>query len=127
MRFEDLSLTPELTVVRLLAFLGLARTERLDQFIRTHTATDAVEAGAGRRRTDPYATSRNSSAVAFAWRKEMPVSRILEVQATCREPMKLLGYREVRGNETENNKELPLDKTASEVWPSNHSNREEVR
>ena len=79
------------------------------------------------RRTDPYATSRNSSAVAFAWRKEMPMSRILEVQATCREPMKLLGYREVRGNETENTKELPLDKTASEVWPSNHSNRQEVR
>ena len=51
MRFEDLSLSPELTVARLLAFLGLAWTQRLDHFIRTHTATDTVEAGAGRRRT----------------------------------------------------------------------------
>ena len=50
-RFEDLSLSPELTVARLLAFLGLAWTQRLDHFIRTHTATDTVEAGAGRRRT----------------------------------------------------------------------------
>ena len=44
MRFEDLSLSPELTVARLLAFLGLAWTQRLDHFIRTHTATDTVEA-----------------------------------------------------------------------------------
>ena len=115
-RFEDLSVNPELTVKQILSFLDLPWSQRIDQFISSHTVEESVtSSGQARRRSDPYGTSRNSSAVAFAWKHSLPWSNITALQSLCSQPMKTLGYR-IMENQSDL-KLYPLVKTADETWP----------
>ena len=111
-RFEDLGLNPYQTVRQILSFLDLPWSQRLDKFISTHTMIDHSD-------SDPmeksYGTSRNSSAVAFAWKQSMALSNISAIQEVCSQPMKMLGYRLIDG-ETDR-KHFTLLKTARETWP----------
>ena len=109
---------------KLLNFMGLPWNERIEKYILTHTIKEDLkivtnkETQVNERRHDPYGTSRNSSAVAFAWRQKMPMSNISVIQTLCREAMNILGYRIIQSEEElKQNLQLPLTKTAREVWP----------
>ena len=114
LRFEDLSLNPFMIVSKLLAFLGLPWTPRIEKFIQTHTVSDSENSKL--QRNDPYGTSKNSSAVAFAWKVMMPFPKISSIQSVCKEPMEILGYQKYNDSEDVKNSDLPLFKTAHEVW-----------
>ena len=114
LRFEDLSLNPDLIVNKLLTFLRLPWTQRIEKFIMTHTVSDSEKKN--QQRNDPYGTSRNSSAVAFAWKAMMPFSKIASIQSVCQKPMDILGYKTFRDSEDLKNSELPLFKAAHEIW-----------
>ena len=117
LRFEDLTLDPENIARKLLSFLDLPWIERMEEYIATHTVQDNVKIDQKNsdNHPDPYSTSRNSSAVAFAWRTSLPMSNISAIQSVCQEPMDHLGYKPVQTSE--DLKSLPLRKTAREVWP----------
>ena len=117
-------MNPELSARKLLKFLGLPWNERIEEYISTHTLKDDLkivknqETQVRERRHDPYGTSRNSSAVAFAWRQNMPMSNISVIQTLCREAMNILGYKIIKSEEElKQNLQLPLTKTAREVRP----------
>ena len=114
-RFEDISLDPENIVRKILAFLDLPWIERMEEYIATHTVQDNLKIDKETKNVDPYSTSRNSSAVAFAWRKSLAMSNISAIQSVCKEPMNHLGYKLI--NSADDLNSLPLEKTAREVWP----------
>lgn len=115
LRFEDLSLNPNMVVNKLLSFLGLPLTPRIEQFIQTHTVSDSESNH--QQRSDPYGTSKNSSAVAFAWKTMMPFSKISSIQSVCQKPMDILGYKMFNDSDELKYSDLPLFKTAHEIWP----------
>ena len=69
------------------------------------------------RRKDTYGTAKNSTATAFAWRQKLGLERTLEIQGECTGPMERLGYRLMHNEEELAMQDLPLDRTAEEVWP----------
>ena len=111
-RYEDLSLMPEKITRRLLDFLDLPWTEAMSHYIDTHTSPKKLA-----RRKDTYGTAKNSTATAFAWRQKLGLERTLEIQGECRGPMERLGYRLMHNKKELAMQDLPLDKTAEEVWP----------
>ena len=66
---------------------------------------------------NPYGTSRNSSAVAFAWRDQLPYSNISFIQSQCSEAMEKLGYKLMRSQDDKESLRWPLEKSPREVWP----------
>jgi hypothetical protein len=123
-RYEDLSLMPEETTRGLLSFLDLPWVPAMTNYIDTHTSKEKVRMVRNRvtkkleRRKDTYGTAKNSTATAFAWRGKLGLEHTLEIQASCREPMARLGYRELHTEAELGAQDLPLDKTAEEVWSS---------
>ena len=115
LRFEDLSLNPDNVVSKLLSFLGLPLTPRIEKFIQTHTVSDSESSH--RQRSDPYGTSKNSSAVAFAWKSSMSFSKISSIQSVCQKPMQILGYKTFDNGDDLKYSDLPLFKTPHEIWP----------
>lgn len=122
-RYEDLSLMPEETTRHLLDFLDLPWTEAMSHYIDTHTSKEKMRMVRNRvtkkleRRKDTYGTAKNSTATAFAWRQKLGLERTLEIQGECTGPMERLGYRLMHNEAELAMQDLPLDKTAEEVWP----------
>merc|ERR1712080_699266 len=121
-RYEDLSLMPEETTRHLLDFLDLPWTEAISAYIETHTSQEKLRMVRNRvtkkleRRKDTYGTAKNSTATAFAWRTNLTFPNITAIQRACSGPMERLGYRLVSRPRELRTQELPLDKTAEEVW-----------
>jgi len=121
-RYEDLSLMPEETTRDLMDFLDLPWTKTMSNYIDTHTSKEKMRMVRNKvtkkleRRKDTYGTAKNSTATAFAWRQNLGLDRTLEIQGVCEEPMERLGYRLMHSQQDLAMQDLPLDKTAEEVW-----------
>jgi len=121
-RYEDLSIMPEETTRYLLEFLDLPWTETISTYIDTHTSKEKMRLVRNRvtkkleKRKDTYGTAKNSTATAFAWRQKLGYPHTLEIQEACEAPMERLGYRLITSKEDLLSQELPLEKTAEEVW-----------
>ena len=66
-----------------------------------------------------YNTKRNSSEMAFAWRKKAAIQDILKVQDFCDRPMKTLGYIPINFDLIQNtslNYPVMLDKTSLHIY-----------
>jgi len=121
-RYEDLSLMPEETTRAMLEFLDLPWTQAISAYIDTHTSKEKLRMVRNRvtkkleRRKDTYGTAKNSTATAFAWRTKLTFRNTTDIQNDCWEPMERLGYRLMDTPEDLRSQNLPLDKTAEEVW-----------
>lgn len=123
-RYEDLSMMPEDTTRDLLKFLDLPWTKTMSTYIDTHTSKEKMRMVRNKvtkkleRRKDTYGTAKNSTATAFAWLQKLSFAFTSEIQSACQEPMQRLGYRLLASEEDMLAQDLPLEKTAEEVWPS---------
>ena len=115
-RYEDLSLSPEQTSRHLLNFLDLPWTEAISNYIGTHTKVDKYVSRRREKALWAHLTVKNSTATAFAWRQELTLKRTLEIQRKCSRPMKRLGYSLIHSQRELEKKELPIAKSAKEVW-----------
>jgi len=126
-RYEDLSLEPEDTTRQLLDFLDLPWHTVMDTYIDSHTSREKIKMVRNRftkklePRKNTYGTTKNSTATAFAWKQKLGLARTIEIQDICSEPMERLGYRLLDTEEELQDQELPLDKTAREVWSTTNS------
>jgi len=122
-RYEDLSLSPEDTTMNMLNFLDLPFTEGIANFIDTHTSKEKLKVVKNKRtkklqkKKNPYGTAKNSSATAFAWREKMSFPKIMNIQESCHAPMEHLGYKILTNEEDLKAEDLPIEKTAQQVWP----------
>ena len=123
LRYEDLSLEPELTARRILKFLNLPWTGEMATFIVTHTAKEKLRKVRNKktknieRRYDPYGTARNSAATAFAWRGKLGFEHISSIQSACSDYMDLVGYKVMETKEELQKWDLPIERTAHDIWP----------
>ena len=121
-RYEDLSLSPEQTSRHLLNFVDLPWTEAISNYIDTHTKVDWMRSrltNVSRQREkalSAHVTAKNSTATAFAWRQELTLARTLDIQRRCSGPMRRLGYSLIHTQRQLDKKELPIAKSAREVW-----------
>ena len=124
-RYEDLSLEPELVSRNIFKFLNFPWTAALAEFIASHTSKEKLKKLRNKktkkleRKYDPYGTERNSTATAFAWREKLPFNKISHIQSICRDPMDMLGFKIIKRKEELNMWDLPIEKTATEIWPFN--------
>jgi len=123
-RYEDLSMFPEETARSMLDFLDLPFTEGIAHYIETHTAKEKLKVVRNKKtkkvekHKDTYGTARNSSATAFAWRENLGFHETEKIQEACLVPMEKLGYKLVINEEGMRSEDLPIEKTAEEVWPN---------
>jgi len=122
-RYEDLSMDPEDISRDMLDFLDLPFTEGIAEYIETHTSKEKLRLVKNKRtkkiqqKKNPYGTARNSSATAFAWRDKLSFEKTRRIQKVCQDPMAKLGYKLMETEEDMKSEDLPLEKTADEVWP----------
>jgi len=123
-RYEDLSMYPEETSRSMLDFLDLPYTEGIAHYIETHTSKEKLKMVKNKktkkmeRHKDTYGTARNSTATAFAWRENLGFDETVKIQEACQVPMDKLGYKLVLDEEGMKSEDLPIEKTADEVWPN---------
>jgi len=123
-RYEDLSMFPEETARSMLDFLDLPFTEGIAHYIETHTSKEKLKVVKNKktkkieRHKDTYGTARNSTATAFAWRENLGFPETEKIQEACMVPMEKLGYKLVLDEESMRSEDLPIEKTAEEVWPN---------
>ena len=107
----------------MLNFLDLPFTEGIANFIDTHTLKEKLNVVKNRgtkrfqEEENPYGTAKNSSATAFAWRDKMSFLKIMKIQEYCYAPMERLGYKILTNEEDLKAEDLPIEKTAQQVWP----------
>lgn len=107
----------------LLDFLGLPFTEEISTYINSHTNKDKTKVVRNKKthklehKSNPYSTSRNSTATAFAWREKLSFDNIRNIQSACREPMKRLGYTFYENEDEISSSNLPLLNNLDEIWP----------
>lgn len=89
LRYEDISVDPEKETVALFKALGLSYTTSVSNFLKTHTRARKADA------LDPYSTRRNSSTVAFEWRKKLAYEDIADIQRACADVLLRLGYKTI--------------------------------
>jgi len=122
-RYEDLSMFPEDTSMDMLSFLDLPYTDGIADYIASHTSKEKMKVVKNKkthkkeRKQNPYGTAKNSSATAFAWRDKMGFKKTTNIQEACQVPMAKLGYKLVLNEEDMRSEDLPIEKTAEEVWP----------
>eukprot|EP00092_Neocalanus_flemingeri_P050691 GFUD01058688.1.p1 GENE.GFUD01058688.1~~GFUD01058688.1.p1 ORF type:complete len:140 (+),score=51.49 GFUD01058688.1:49-420(+) len=114
---------PEGAARIIMKFLNLPWTGAMASFIASHTSKEKLKKVRNKKtkkvesKYDPYGTSRNSTATAFAWREKLPFDKIDAIQSACRDPMELLGYKLIKKKKELEMWDLPIKKTAQEVWP----------
>jgi len=123
LRYEDLCVDPVNTTRTLLDFLSLPWVESISSFLQSHTSKDTPKVYVNKmankieRRRNAYGTARNSIATAIAWKKEFGWDAVKDVQDKCGGFMDIMGYRKLEEEKELETEELPLVKTALEVWP----------
>ena len=70
-----------------MTFLNLKPHQGIEKFINDNAYTDIAPNS-----TNKFATKRNSSLMAFEWKKHLGDEYIADIQQSCKIPMKLLGY-----------------------------------
>ena len=88
-RYEDICLNTTNAVNSLMNFLDLPKNNLIKKFIEHHTQVTSEKHSP---KKGKYNTKRNSSEVAFAWRKKSDADDVINVQVLCDKPMKTLGY-----------------------------------
>lgn len=122
-RYEDLSMYPEDVVSDMMDFLDLPMIEELDNYIATHTSSEKLKTVRNKKthkiehKKNPYGTTKNSTATAFAWRDKLSFDHIKQIQKACFGPMKKLGYQLLKKPEDVKNINLPLDSNLETIWP----------
>jgi len=122
-RYEDLSMFPEDTSMDMLDFLDLPYTKGIAEYIETHTSREKLKVIKNKKtkkieqKKNPYGTARNSTATAFAWREQLGLEKTKAIQEACLEPMEKLGYKMLLNEEDLRSQDLPIEKTADQVWP----------
>lgn len=87
----------------------------IKSFIEQHTQAQTIYPP----KKGKYDTKRNSSEMAFAWRKKAAIQDILKVQDFCDRPMKTLGYIPINFDLIQNtslNYPVMLDKTSLHIY-----------
>lgn len=84
-RFEDLIENPDEHSAKLLYAMGLNHTQRVAEFIQSHTSKNAHPVHA-------YDTHRYSKAIQDRWTWEMNIDRIREVEKDCQQVFKTFNY-----------------------------------
>ncbi|KAG5683002.1 hypothetical protein PVAND_012314 [Polypedilum vanderplanki] len=85
LRYEDLSLSPYDMTQEVLQFYGLAFDDRVSEFLDTHTKQNVGGVSS---------TFRDSKQAPFHWTKELPWNEVSYIQDSCKEAMRLWGYKE---------------------------------
>ena len=122
-RYEDLSMYPEDVVADMMDFLDLPMIEELSSYIETHTGSEKLKVVRNKKthklehKKNPYGTSRNSTATAYAWREKLSFDHIQKIQNACQAPMNKLGYRLLKKPEETKSIKLPLDSNLDTIWP----------
>ena len=122
-RYEDLSIYPKDVVTDIMDFLDLPMIEELSKYIETHTGAEKPMIVRNKKthklehRKNPYGTSRNSAATAYAWREKLSFDQIRKIQDACKAPMNRLGYRLLKKSEETKNIKLPLESNFETIWP----------
>ena len=106
-RYEDLAVDPERVTRRMVERLGLPWHPALHQFLASHTRHPPRT---GLPSHDPYGTSRNSTATAFAWRHKLSFNNISSIQAACSQPLASLGYKLLNKENFRKQSFLPIKK-----------------
>ena len=89
-RYEDLCKKPQQTADRLMNFLKLKKHEAIEHFIKTHSYSNVEPTS-----KNNFKTTRNSSYMAFEWRKHLGNNDIASIQQSCENSMNLLGYNKM--------------------------------
>lgn len=84
-RYEDLSLSPYDVTQEILQFYGLPFDERVSEFLDTHTKANVGGVSS---------TFRDSKSAPFHWAKELPFNEVKYIQDSCKEAMRLWGYKD---------------------------------
>lgn len=86
-RHEDLATDPYNTTKKMFQALGLPYTAFVRRFIETHTReTDPTV------RRNPYTTSKNSTYVAYSWKRKLRSADVKRINRECRNVIRRLGY-----------------------------------
>ena len=89
-RYEDLCKKPEQIAKKLMMFLNLKEHEAIKRFIYKNAYNDVKPSI-----SNAYKTKRNSSYMAFEWRKHLGNNDIASIQQHCENSMSLLGYNKM--------------------------------
>jgi hypothetical protein len=87
-RYEDIALNPRTQSLELFHDLELPFSPSVTRFLRTHTSIKKNS----RDTKNPYATKRDSKAVAFDWKRTLKGEELSAVEMACSEVIKKLGY-----------------------------------
>ena len=96
-RYEDLSLQTMSSLKSMLTFLELPWQARFQQYITSHTKQEKLVRSKGRllKKSDPYTTTRNSTAAVVSWVTSLTKDDVSRIQTSCSAPMTMLGYKPV--------------------------------
>ena len=114
-RYEDICINTTKSIDGLLNFLDLQNKHVIQSFIEQHTQAQTTYPHI----KGKYNTKRNSSEMAFAWRKKAEIQDILKVQDFCARPMKTLGYIPINFDLLQNttfNYPVMVDKTSLHIY-----------
>merc|ERR1719400_1071297 len=105
--------------------IKLVRYEDLSMFtedvtIDSHTNSDKKKIVRNKKthklehKSNPYGTTKNSTATAFAWREKLSFENIRKIQSACKEPMAKLGYKLYESEDEVTSSTLPLSNNLDE-------------
>ncbi|KAJ8724719.1 hypothetical protein PYW07_015677 [Mythimna separata] len=89
-RFEDLTLKPNITTDQILKFLKLDARQAFDKFLKKHTTVEVAGV---------HSTFKVSRNIPFKWKHVLDFGYVNNLQMSCREAMRLWGYK-MAHNET---------------------------
>lgn len=89
-RYEDFSMDPYNNTKEIFEFFGFTFHKKVEQFLDTHTKTNIGGVSS---------TFRDSKTAPFKWREKLSKDEVLEIQAKCKDAMKLWGYKTLKEDE----------------------------
>ena len=99
-RYEDLARNPIQTARDIYEFVEVNLPSTVKDWLRTHTNhTSGLSA---------FSHTRNSTKTAFNWRKRLSFSKVMEIQETCEDAMKSLGYLPLNSYEELRSLDVPV-------------------
>ncbi|XP_019633380.1 PREDICTED: carbohydrate sulfotransferase 3-like [Branchiostoma belcheri] len=101
LRFEDIATSPLRVVKKLYEFVGIQPHKAVFRWLKENTnVTGQIK--------DPYSQRGNLKETANSWRGRLTLSAVENIQETCREAMKLLGYKIVKDERELRNDSISL-------------------
>ncbi|XP_045114786.1 carbohydrate sulfotransferase 4-like isoform X2 [Portunus trituberculatus] len=103
-RYEDIARQPHRETRRLYSFMGLEYTPLVASVVSKQTLGFYHTEG----KDHPFATSKNSSSIVFAWRSRLSYSEVERVQQECGDVLRAYGYRHFTRRQYEKEVASPL-------------------